>query len=177
MKHYLFALLTAICLIGNIKTMYAQTNDEFVGDWVGTYNNVRYDPNSDEMISTIDKMWIRINKIDTAYTVRIKSQTPGADMDYWPECKNVSQQGNSLHFTMDRGYNFGWDGTDKKNGQRINSSKCVIHASVLINKNTLNYKFYLILTYFGDSGKIGEERMPIKGYFGEGDMLYKDDGW
>ncbi len=73
MKHYLFALLTAICLIGNIQTAHAQANDELVGDWVGTYNNVRYDPNSDEMKSTIDKMWIRINKIDTAYTVRIKT--------------------------------------------------------------------------------------------------------
>lgn len=171
-KNYISVYVLMLLLSCNVCSIYAQSADEFCGDWVGTLTMTVPDPNSDGMKDERVKMYIRINKMDSGYTVRIKTQSSGSDMNYWPTCENVSRQGNSLYFTMDRGENYDWEANDKKNGQRIKYTHYVFRSSVSIEKGTLHYKDYMNTTYYGNSRKIGEHNTPVRNI-----TLYKDDGW
>lgn len=176
-KNYISVYVLMFLLCCNVCGTYAQSADEFCGDWVGTFTMTVPDPDSDGMKDERVKMYIRINKMDSGYTVRIKTQSPGSDMNYWPTCENVSRQGNSLYFIMDRGENYDWEANDKKNGQRIRRSHYVIHGSISVGIGSICYRDYMIVSYYGDSGYIGEERAPIKGGYIRDMTLYRDDGW
>lgn len=169
-----YVLMFLLCC--NVCSTYAQSADEFCGDWVGTYTE-RLPNNNGEWRDTQVKMYIRINKMDSKYMVRIKTQSFGPDMNYWPTCENVSRQGNSLYFTMDLGEDHDWSGNARENGQRIKSSHYMYHSSVSVDKGTLYYKEYMKTIYYGNSGKIGDERTPVNGGYLKEVTLYKDDGW
>lgn len=175
-KSSIHLCLLTFLLCCNICSIYAQTDDEFCGDWVGTYTE-RLPDNNNEWRDMQIKMYIRINKMNSNYTVRIKTQCPGSDMSYWPTCEHISRQGNSLNFIMDRGNNYDWDANDKFMGKRINSSHYVIHGSLSAGTGSIYYKDYMITTYYGGGNKIGEEKSPIKGGYLREVTLYKDDGW
>ena len=171
-KNYISLCVLMLLLCCNVCSTYAQSTDAFCGDWVGTFTMAVPDPYSDGMKDERVKMYIRINKMDSEYIVRIKTQSPGSDMNYWPTCENVSRHGNSLSFTVDIRYNYDWDASDKKNGQRIKYTHYVFCSSVSVEKGVLHYKDYMNTTYYGNSGKIGEHNTPVRNI-----TLYKDDGW
>ena len=163
-----------LLLFCNVCNTYAQASDEFCGDWVGTFPGRLY--KNGEWRDTQNKMYIRINKIDSEYTVRIKTQRPGSEMNYWPTCENVSRQGHTLRFTIDLGNDYDWDADDRHRGQRIKYSHDVIHCSVSVETGSICYSDYMIISYYGDGGyKIGEE--SVKGGYRSDITLYKDDGW
>ena len=176
MKHNFSILIMVICLLACFNNIYAQSADEFCGDWVGTYTE-RLPNNNGEWSDTQVKMYIRINKMDSKYMVRIKTQSFGPDMNYWPTCENVSRQGNSLYFTMDLGEDHDWSGNARENGQRIKYAHFVLHSSVSVEKGIMHYKEYMKTIYYGNSGKIGDERAPVNGGYLKEVTLYKDDGW
>ena len=136
-----YVLMLLFCC--NVCNTYAQAGDEFCGDWVGTYPGRLYE--NGKWRDTQNKMYIRINKIDSEYTVRIKSQSPGYEMKYWPTCENVSRQGNTLHFTIDLGNDYDWDADDRHKGQRIKYSHDVIHGSVSVRTGSICYSDYMII--------------------------------
>lgn len=161
-----------LLLFCNVCGTRAQSPDEFCGDWVGTYTQTVPDPDSDGLKEERVRMYIRINKMDHGYTVRIKTQSPGEDMKYWPSCENVSRNGNSLQFTMDVRYCYDWDASDKKNGQCIEYAHYVFYSSVSVTNGTMLYKDNLHTTYYGSSGEIGEHVNPSRKI-----VLNRNDGW
>lgn len=176
-NNYISVCVLMLLLCCNVCSTYAQSTDEFCGDWVGTFTMAVPDPYSDGMKDERVKMYIRINKMDSEYIVRIKTQNPVSDMNYWPTCENVSRQGNSLYFTMDLGDDNDWSGNARKNGQRITSSHYTRHSSVSIDKGTLYYTDYMSIIYYGHYGKIGDGRAPVNGGYLKEVTLYRDDGW
>lgn len=165
----------------NVYSSYAQTDDEFCGDWVGTYTHETWDKETSEKEggfktkTVVERVYIRIENIKGIHTIRIKSKENGnPDFRYWRECQSVRMEAGKLYFTM-----LFSNTIDVYNGERINGqivkSTCIYSDVILsLTNNYITYSDSNRMEYFGSNRQlIGKDTTPFKELF----VLYRDDGW
>ncbi len=102
MKHFLYIpLLMAICLTGNIQTIYAQSNDKFCGTW--------YSAAFEEGGKSVRHV-LNIWKQNDSFAIQLaKEDAAGETLCRYAPCKDIKQNSNIISWHYHETPNYGRD--------------------------------------------------------------------
>lgn len=134
MKHFLYIpLLMAICLTGNIQTIYAQSNDKFCGTW--------YSAAFEEGGKSVRHV-LNICKQNDSFAIQLaKEDAAGETLCRYAPCKDIKQNSNIISWHYQQAPNW-----KTVNGPLVYSGLITEYGTAELVDDKIVYKRYHIIT-------------------------------